>query len=155
MALAMKDMVKGTIVDWRYKYDPDERTEELRNPWFRGIIMKVVGDTTTSVSEIWVQFGDGEKPIKVAARELTRYLPWNSKRARREFARLSGNRELSGIFESRPARVKPRGVDKLGLTQKPQQMLVEPENDEESDLIGNQTSEPLVVADTEPEAPVE
>lgn len=150
MALAIKDMVRGTIVDWREKYDPEERQTTLRDPWMRGIIVRVVGAANDAVSEVWVKFRDDEDEIKVSPRELTRYLPWNSKRARRELARIEGNRELIGtIYDQRPAKVKPKGVDRLGLTNKPAPAVVQPEYDEESDVQSENV--PIVIPDVEAE----
>lgn len=152
MGLSMKDMVKGTIVDWREEWHPEERETTLRNPWMRGIITKVVS-SGDSVSEVWVKFSDDEDAIKVQPRELTRYLPWNSPQAKREMARISGNRELSGVFDSKPARVKPRGIDKLGLTKGKASALVRPENEEPEDVESlAHREEPIVIPITEEES---
>lgn len=152
MALAMKDMVKGTIVDHTYVYDPNERTTDLRPIRRRGIIVKVIGDTTTSVSEIWVKFKADKPAEKVAARELDRFMPWNHKKARAALARLEGRSEsIGGEFEERRARIKPKAQDALGLTPRKQQMLVEPEEDEVDPMLESQEQVPLVVPDTDPE----
>jgi hypothetical protein len=138
MGLSIKDCVKGTIVDWTYKYDPDERAEELRPVRRRGIIRRVVG-TNDAIAEVWVQFR-GDKLENVAPRELVRVFPYNSKPARRALAALEGTAGGVGSeFE-----------DGLALTPRVKQAVVEPEYDNPDPMIESQ-GEPIVIPDTEDE----
>jgi hypothetical protein len=149
MALAMKDMVKGTIVDHTHVYNEDDRREELRPIRRRGIIYKVVGDATSGgVSEVWVMFKG--KPEKVAPRELVRVYPHTHPVARKAWRRLTGTHEEVGAeFEERRAPVKPRLQDDLGLTPRRRLAVVDPgdDSDDEGEV-------PIVIPDTE-EAPKE
>lgn len=151
MALAMKDMVKGTIVDHRWIYDENDQTTEYRPVTRRGIIVKVVGDITTGVAEVWVKFKATEKAEKVAPRELDRYMPWNAKKARQALARIEGRSDsVGGEFEERRAPVRPKHQDALALTPKKAQAVVEPEEDEVDPMLESQ-NEPIVIPDTDPE----
>lgn len=152
MALAMKDMVKGTIVDHRWVYSEEDQTTEYRPVTRRGIIVKVDGDITTGVDAVWVKFKADQKAEKVSPRELDRYMQWNHKKARQALARLEGRSEsIGGEFTERRAPVKPKHQDALALTPKKQQMLVEPEEDEVDPMLESQT-EPIVIPDDEGEA---
>lgn len=152
MALAMKDMVKGTIVDHRWVYDENDATTEYRPVTRRGIIVKVVGDITTSVAEIWVKFKSDKPAEKVAASELDRFMPWGHKKARAALARIEGRGDsVGGEFEERRAPVRPKHEDGLKLTPPKPQMLVEPEEDEVDPMLASQ-EEPIVIPDTDPEA---
>lgn len=144
MALSMKDMVRGTIVDWTYRYDAEERIEELRPVRRRGIIVRTVG-VQDAVTEVWVQFKNDSKPEKVPARELIRVFPFNHRVSRRALARISGTSEsVGGEFEERRAPVRPRVEDSLALTPRRPAAVVEPEHDEVDPMIASQ-EEPIVI----------
>lgn len=140
MALAIKDMVKGTIVDHTFEYHANERELALRPVRRRGIIVKVDGVANDAVTAVYVQFRPDKEPEKVAPRELVRVLPWNSKPARRALARITGQQETVGAeFQERLAPVRPRAEDSLALTPRRGQAVVEPENDEIDPMIESQT----------------
>lgn len=145
MALSIKDMVKGTIVDHTYAFDENSQSMELRPVRRRGIIVRVDGMAQDAVTALYVLFKRGQEPEKVAPRELVRVYPWNSKVARKAYARITGTGEGIGAeFEERRAPIRPRVEDSLALTRRAPQAVVEPENDEVDPMIESQAAEPLV-----------
>lgn len=149
MALAMKDMVKGTIVDHRWVFDSDDQTTEYRPVTRRGIIVKVEGDITTGVEAVWVKFKPDQKAEKVPPRELDRYMAWNHKKARQALARLEGRSDsVGGEFTEKRAPIRPKHQDALALTPRKQQAVVEPEEDEVDPMLESQ-NEPIVIPDDE------
>lgn len=151
MALAMKDMVKGTIVDHRWVFDPEAQTTEYRPVTRRGIIVRVDGDITTGVGKVWVKFKADKPAEEVAPRELDRFMQWNHKKARLALARLEGRSDsIGGEFTEKRAPVRPKHQDALALTPKKPQMLVEPEEDEHDPMLASQ-EEPIVMVDNDAE----
>lgn len=151
MALSMHDMVRGTIVDHSHEWVAEEQQLVLRPVRRRGIIVKAKGDANSGgVAEVWVQF-KGDKPEKVAPRELDRVFPWNHPVAKKALARISGRSEMVGAeFQEKRAPVRPRVEDALAITPRRRQSVVEPEEEENDPMLEAQTEiVPLVVPDTD------
>lgn len=146
MALSIKDMVKGTIVDHTYEYDANARETNLRPVRRRGIVIKVDGVAQDAVTALYVLFKPGTEPEKVPPRELVRVYPYNSKVARKAYARITGTGDSVGAeFTEQRARIRPRAEDSLSLTKRAPQAVVEPENDDEDPMVASQPKEPVVL----------
>ena len=135
MPLSIPDCRVGTIVDWTYEWTEDGR-EKPRNPIKRGIITKVMGDTSTegSVSEIWVKFRAGDDAVRIAGRELSRVLPASHKNAKEAYRRVVGAPKMVGAEFTPKAPARRKIEDSLALTPKLREGVVAPDRDAVEDM---------------------
>lgn len=136
MALSALDARVGTIVDWTEEHFEDGR--RVARPIIRrGIIVKVDGEGSDSVSNIMVKFSVDGKPEKVGGGELVRVYPHTSRVAREAYRRIMGlPKHVGAEFQSKKAPARARVQDAMALTPKPGQGVVRPEEEEESAEIG-------------------
>lgn len=132
MALSALDARVGTIVDWVEEHFEDGR--RIQRPIIkRGIIVKVDGEGSDSVSNIMVKFsvtGDAEK---VGGGELVRVYPSTSRVAREAYRRIMGlPKHVGAEFQSKKAPVRARVQDSMALTAKPGAGVVRPEEEDEN-----------------------
>ncbi len=110
MALSLRDMTPGTIVDHWYKKNDDD-TWEQRPLIRRGVVVEVDGNGHDQCARLMVKFSVDPKvkPEEVAPAELVKVLPANSRKARRILKRVLGQSDDVGAeFVARQAPVVPR-----------------------------------------------
>ena len=138
MALNLINCKVGTVVDHFWEYIEEDQKEVPRDPIRRGIVVKVNG-SDSGVESLLVQFGAGDKPVKVLPRELNVKYPATSRVAREALRRVLGEKaNVGAVFAQRKANRPAKVVDALLLTQKPGTGVVLPEEgtEEEGSLLG-------------------
>lgn len=136
MSLSALDCKTGTIVDWTWERREDGK--RISRPLIkRGIIVKVDGEGSDSVSNIMVKFDMNQEPVKVDSGELVRVYPATSRIAREAYRRIMGlPKHVGAEFAARKAPARARLQDSMALTAKPGQGVVRPEEDAEESEIG-------------------
>lgn len=143
MALTLRDLHLGGIVDWVSEWGEDGK-ERPRDTILRGIIVKMTGSQVEqSVTDLHVCFGDKHgkpievngvkiKAVNVKAAELAPVFDHESKESKIAWRRLFGQSVNVGAeFAQRKNRSQRRIIkDELGLTPKPKDAVVTDSNDE-------------------------
>jgi hypothetical protein len=142
MALSLKNLFVGTIVDWVSEWGEDgkERPKDKRR---RGIIVKMEGSAVEqSVGKVWVYFTEREgdkvdvqgkkiRAIEVKASELVEVYDYESKESRVAWRRIFGMPVNVGAEFAQKKNQSRRTIisDELGLTPRPKDGVVTDEND--------------------------
>lgn len=136
MSLSALDAKVGTIVDHMEEHHEDGR-RTVRPIIRRGIIVKVDGENSDSVSNIMVKFSVDGQPEKVSGGELVRVYPSTSRVAREAYRRIMGlPRHVGAEFQAKKAPVRARIQDAMALTAKPGQGIVRDEEQEAEEIGG-------------------
>lgn len=143
MALTLRDLYVGGIVDWVSEWGEDGK-ERARDTILRGIIVKMDGSALEqSVTKLYVCFGDKHgkpievngvkvKALEVKAAELAPVYDHESKESKIAWRRIFGQSvNVGSEFAQRKNRSNRRIIkDELGLTPKPKDAVVTDATDE-------------------------
>lgn len=143
MALTLRDLHLGGIVDWVSEWGEDGK-ERPRDMILRGIIVKMDGSAIEqSVTKLYVCFGDKHgkpievngmkvKAVEVKAAELAPVFDHESKESKIAWRRIFGQSvNVGSEFAAKKNQSRRRIIkDELGLTPKPKDAVVTDANDE-------------------------